>query len=55
MNGMAVKNRRGALGPTQLIAIILLLTAIGIGIYYYLQYRQSKVVKPPRLRRAFSP
>ncbi|HNX74691.1 MAG TPA: DNA/RNA non-specific endonuclease [Candidatus Rifleibacterium sp.] len=48
MNGMAVKNRRGALGPTQLIAIILLLTAIGIGIYYYLQYRQSKVVKPPR-------
>lgn len=29
------KNRRGALGPTQLIAIILLLTAIGIGIYYY--------------------
>ena len=29
------KNKRGALGPTQLIFIILLLTAIGIGFYYY--------------------
>jgi len=26
--------RRGGIGPTQLIAIILLLTLVGIGVYY---------------------
>ncbi|MBU1109786.1 MAG: DNA/RNA non-specific endonuclease [Candidatus Riflebacteria bacterium] len=39
-----VKTKRGALQPTHLIAIILLITAIGIGIYYW---QQSKVSKPP--------
>ncbi|MDD3146287.1 MAG: DNA/RNA non-specific endonuclease [Candidatus Riflebacteria bacterium] len=35
-------NRRGSLGPTQLIAIILLLTLVGLGVYYYLQRQVEK-------------
>ncbi len=37
-------NRRGALQPTHLIAIILILTFVGIAIYYW---HQSKSAKPP--------
>lgn len=45
-----LKQKRGALGPTHLIAIILLLTAIGIGVYYFQQSRGTgkpdKPLKP---------
>ncbi|NCB37681.1 MAG: DNA/RNA non-specific endonuclease [Erysipelotrichia bacterium] len=41
----AISKKRGALGPTQLIAIILILTAIGIGAWYY---QQSKATTPPK-------
>lgn len=36
--------RQGGIGPTQLIAIILLLTFVGIGIWYY----QQQSVTPPK-------
>jgi endonuclease G len=39
--------RRGGIGPNQLILLILLVTAIGIGIYYYLEYRKGAPDKPP--------
>ena len=38
-----ISKKRGALQPTHLIAIILLITAIGIGIYYW---QQSKASRP---------
>ncbi|MGM0601177.1 MAG: DNA/RNA non-specific endonuclease [Candidatus Rifleibacteriota bacterium] len=36
--------KQGKIGPNQLIIIILLLTAIGIGGWYYIQYQQQNVV-----------
>lgn len=40
------KNRRG-LGQNQLILLILLVTFVGIGIFYYVQYRQKHPDRPP--------
>ncbi|HOI92033.1 MAG TPA: DNA/RNA non-specific endonuclease [Candidatus Rifleibacterium sp.] len=40
------ERRRGGLGPTQLIAIILLLTLAGIGVYYW-QQRKPGTDRPP--------
>jgi endonuclease G len=42
------KQKRGALQPVHLIAIILLLTFVGIAIYYW---QQSKAVRPPDVSR----
>lgn len=39
--------RRGALGPVQLIAIILLVTAIGIAVYYFRQSGSTRPVDAP--------
>ncbi len=40
--------RQGGLGPTQLIAIILTVTFIGIAVYYYLEHRKGGTVEPKR-------